>query len=81
MPIRFTACKSAELKLIPLGNITTLTRLDSAHCAKLVSATHTLKGGHRPFDILHVAHARPVFPKRFLRFDANQLRLAKSVGL
>ena len=46
-----------------------------------ISDSHTLKGGHRSFDILHVAHARLVGPKRFLSFDQNQLRLAKSTGL
>lgn len=46
-----------------------------------LSATHTVIGGHRSFDILHVAHARLAAPKRFLSFDANQLRLAKAVGL
>ena len=46
-----------------------------------LSASHTLTGGHRSFDILHVAHARLAAPKRFLRLDQNQLRLAKDVGL
>lgn len=46
-----------------------------------LSATHTVAGGHRSFDILHVAHARLAAPKRFLSFDANQLRLAKAIGL
>lgn len=51
-----------------------------AEAARL-SATHTLKGGHRALDILHVAHARLAKPRLFLSFDANQLRLAKAVGL
>jgi len=51
-----------------------------AEAARL-SAIHTVLGGHRSFDILHVAHARLAGPKRFLSFDANQLRLAKAVGL
>lgn len=46
-----------------------------------LSASHTLKGGHRSFDILHVAHARLAQPEAFLSFDANQLRLAKKAGL
>lgn len=46
-----------------------------------LSLMHTVAGGHRAFDILHVAHARLVAPKRFVSFDANQLRLAKAVGL
>jgi len=51
-----------------------------AEAARL-SAAHTLGGGHRAFDILHVAHARLAKPRQFLSFDANQLRLAKTVGL
>jgi predicted nucleic acid-binding protein len=46
-----------------------------------LSAAHTVAGGHRTFDILHVAHARLAGPTRFLSFDANQLRLATSAGL
>ena len=46
-----------------------------------LSATHTVAGAHRSFDILHVAHARLAAPRRFLSFDANQLRLAKAAGL
>ena len=46
-----------------------------------LSLVHTVAGGHRSFDILHVAHARLAAPKRFVSFDANQLRLAKAVGL
>lgn len=46
-----------------------------------LSLVHTVAGGHRSFDILHVAHARLAAPKRFVSFDANQLRLAKTVGL
>lgn len=51
-----------------------------AEAARL-SVLHTAIGGHRAFDILHVAHARLAKPKLFLSFDANQLRLAKAVGL
>jgi predicted nucleic acid-binding protein len=46
-----------------------------------ISTAHTVAGGHRAFDILHVAHARLVKPRLFLSFDANQLRLAKALGL
>lgn len=49
--------------------------------ATRLSLTHTVGGGHRSFDILHVAHARLATPKRFLSFDSNQVRLAKAVGL
>lgn len=46
-----------------------------------LSVAYTPKGGHRAFDILHVAHARLAKPRRFLSFDANQIRLANAVGL
>ncbi|MBC8125654.1 MAG: hypothetical protein H8M99_00695 [Gloeobacteraceae cyanobacterium ES-bin-144] len=49
--------------------------------AKRLSATHTLTGGHRAFDILHVATARIVKAKRLLTFDANQKKLAEAEGL
>lgn len=49
--------------------------------ADRLSASHTLTGGHRAFDILHVAHARLAKVKLFLSFDSNQLRLAKKAGL
>ena len=62
-----------RLSDIPLPDIVTE--------ASRLSASHTVTGGHRSFDILHVAHARLAGPKRFLSFDQNQLRLAKAVGL
>jgi len=49
--------------------------------ANRLSQSYTIKSGHRSFDILHVAHARLIGPKAFLSFDANQLKLAKAVGL
>lgn len=49
--------------------------------AERLSAIHTPAGGHRAFDILHVAHARLAKVKLFLSFDSNQLTLAKKVGL
>jgi predicted nucleic acid-binding protein len=49
--------------------------------ARMISEQHTVKGGHRAFDILHVAHAKLAGPKVFLSFDANQVALAKAVGL
>jgi predicted nucleic acid-binding protein len=60
-----------------------------AHCdleevvleAQRLSAIHTLEGGHRSFDILHVASARVLKAREFLTFDANQRRLAKAAGL
>lgn len=49
--------------------------------AKRLSATHTLTGGHRGFDILHVASALVVNAQRFLTFDENQKKLAEGEGL
>ena len=49
--------------------------------AERLSLEYTLQGGHRAFDILHVAHAVLANPKRFLSFDQNQLLLAKKIGL
>ena len=49
--------------------------------AKRLSATHTLTGGHRGFDMLHVAAALQLKARQFLTFDANQKRLAEAEGL
>jgi predicted nucleic acid-binding protein len=49
--------------------------------ATRLSAAHTLTGGHRGFDILHVAAARIIGATHFLTFDVNQKRLAESTGL
>lgn len=54
---------------------------DVVHEAKRLSATHTLTGGHRGFDILHVASALIVKAQRFLTFDENQKKLAEAEGL
>ncbi len=48
--------------------------------ATRLSAAHTLSGGHRGFDILHVAAARIIGATHFLTFDTNQKRLAKAAG-
>ncbi len=53
---------------------------DVVNAAKRLSA-YTLAGGHRGFDILHVAAAIQLGAERFLTFDANQKKLAKLVGL
>jgi predicted nucleic acid-binding protein len=45
------------------------------------SERHSLRGGHRSFDILHVATAKHLKATTFLSFDANQRRLAAAVGL
>jgi predicted nucleic acid-binding protein len=49
--------------------------------ARRLSDRYTLAGGHRSFDILHVATARIVKATTFLSFDANQRKLAGAVGL
>jgi predicted nucleic acid-binding protein len=49
--------------------------------ATQVSERYTMAGGHRSFDILHVAAARVLKAKPFLSFDANQRKLAVSLGL
>lgn len=49
--------------------------------ANRLSATHTLMGGHRGFDILHVAAALVMGADQLLTFDTNQKKLALTEGL
>ena len=49
--------------------------------AERLSAQHTLSGGHRSFDILHVATALHLGAGEFLTFDVNQRKLAQAEGL
>jgi predicted nucleic acid-binding protein len=49
--------------------------------AKRLSATYTLTGGHRAFDILHVATALVAKAQQLLTFDGNQKKLAEAEGL
>ena len=49
--------------------------------ANRLSLAHTLTGGHRGFDILHVAAAKVLGATHFLTFDANQKKLAEIEGL
>lgn len=49
--------------------------------ARRLSATHTLAGGHRGFDILHVAAALLMKATRILTFDESQKKLAQAEGL
>jgi len=51
-----------------------------AEAARLAER-HTISGGHRSFDILHVATARVLKATMLLTFDANQRKLAAGVGL
>ena len=46
-----------------------------------LSDRYTLTGGHRSFDVLHVAAARVVKASAFLTFDVNQRKLAAAIGL
>jgi antitoxin (DNA-binding transcriptional repressor) of toxin-antitoxin stability system len=46
-----------------------------------ISKTRTFAGGHRGFDILHVATAHELGAKEFLSFDSNQIELAAAEGL
>lgn len=46
-----------------------------------LSAAHTLVGGHRSFDIMHVAAALVITAQDFHTFDDNQRRLAEAEGL
>jgi predicted nucleic acid-binding protein len=50
-------------------------------CTERMSHAHTLRVGHRSFDILHVATAIVLGAKEFLTFDANQRKLATAEGL
>ncbi len=79
----------AATHLLLFHNAIAAERLIEATCnlaeilaeATRLSAAHTLSGGHRGFDILHVAAARIMGATHFLTFDANQHRLATAAGL
>lgn len=49
--------------------------------AERISEQHTLTGGHRSFDILHVATARVLRATTLLTFDLNQRKLAGAMGV
>ena len=49
--------------------------------ARKLSNAHTWRGGHRAFDLLHIAAARKLKARRFLTFDARQRELAETVGI
>ena len=49
--------------------------------AEALSAAWTMKGGHRPMDIIHLSTARHLGVKHFLTFDGNQRKLAEAEGL
>jgi predicted nucleic acid-binding protein len=49
---------------------------DVHRLAETFSKRHTIAGGHRSFDILHVATALHLGAREFLTFDSNQRKLA-----
>ena len=49
--------------------------------AEKLSAQHTMSGGHRTLDVLHVATALHLKADEFLTFDLNQAALARAAGL
>ena len=49
--------------------------------AEKLSARHTMTGGHRTLDVLHVATAIHLKAREFLTFDGNQAALANAVEL
>jgi predicted nucleic acid-binding protein len=49
--------------------------------AEDLSSRHTVVGGHRSFDVLHVATALHLGASEFLTFDTNQRKLAAAEGL
>jgi predicted nucleic acid-binding protein len=55
--------------------------LDVYNIAERLSDRHVLSGGHRGFDLLHVATALHFAVRDFLTFDMNQKKLAKAEGL
>lgn len=54
---------------------------DVYRLAEALSRRHTMSGGHRAFDVLHVATALHLGANEFLTFDANQRRLAAAEKL
>jgi len=61
--------------------VVTANLADVVEEAKRISAARTLAGGHRGFDLLHVAGALEMNASQFLTFDANQKALAEAEGL
>jgi hypothetical protein len=55
--------------------------LDLLVAGERISKSRTFTGGHRGFDILHVASALEFRAAHFLTFDANQIALATAEGL
>ena len=54
---------------------------DIHRLAETLSKRHTMKGGHRSLDTLHVATALHLHAREFLTFDVNQRILATTEKL
>ena len=54
---------------------------DVHRLAEILSKRHTIAGGHRSLDVLHVATALHLGAREFLTFDANQRQLAAAEKL
>jgi predicted nucleic acid-binding protein len=54
---------------------------DVHRLAETISKRHTIAGGHRSLDVLHVATALHLRAREFLTFDANQRKLAAAEKL
>ena len=54
---------------------------DVHRLAETFSKRRTISGGHRGFDVLHVATALHLGAREFLTFDANQRKLATAEKL
>ena len=54
---------------------------DVHRLAETISKRHTIAGGHRSLDIVHVATALHLGAREFLTFDANQRKLAAAEKL
>lgn len=73
---QFEADRNSGRIHIPVCNLA-----DVLNEAKRLSLLRTLSGGHRGFDILHVASALTMTATHFLTFDENQKKLAEAEGL
>jgi predicted nucleic acid-binding protein len=54
---------------------------DVHRLAETLSKRHTMTGGHRSLDVLHVATALHLGARDFLTFDTNQCKLAAAEKL
>jgi predicted nucleic acid-binding protein len=54
---------------------------DVHRLAETLSKRHTIAGGHRSLDVLHVATALHLGVREFLTFDTNQRKLAAAEKL